>query len=163
MNKRKSKNTQFSPVYSGIILSVLLVSMSCQEVQQLPEVPKPSHTWNVGFLVMQGVYNTELTAPMDIFHHTVFHAEPGMEVFTVAKTTDPIRTFEGLEFQPDYSYRTDSIPRIDVLVVPSAEHHLDTDLEDAEMIQFVKETGEQAKYVLSLCDGAFVLAINVLW
>ena len=38
----------------------------------------------VGFLIVDGVYNTELTAPFDMFHHTVFHADAGMRVFTVA-------------------------------------------------------------------------------
>ncbi|MDX1389412.1 MAG: DJ-1/PfpI family protein, partial [Acidobacteriota bacterium] len=32
------------------------------------------------------------------------------------------------------------------------------DLEDEEMIAWVRETGEQADFVVSLCDGAFVLA-----
>ena len=38
----------------------------------------------VGFLMVDGVYNSELMAPYDIFHHTVFHTKPGMEVFTVS-------------------------------------------------------------------------------
>jgi transcriptional regulator GlxA family with amidase domain len=112
----------------------------------------------VAFLIMDGVYNTELTAPMDIFHHTAFHTDTAMHVFTVAKTTDPVRTFEGLRILPDYSYLSSDLPKIDILVVPSAEHHLDTDLEDREMIEFVRQAGNQADYVLSLCDGAFVLA-----
>ena len=43
-------------------------------------------------------------------------------------------------------------------MVPSAEHHLDTDLENEEILAFVRETGQSAQYVMSLCDGAFVLA-----
>ena len=123
-----------------------------------PKVDPPSERWNVAFLIMEGVYNTELTAPMDIFQHTIFHHEYGMDVFTVAKNRNPLKTFEGLTITPDYGYLTDSLPQIDVLVVPSAEHHLDTDLEDSVMIDFVKNTGEKAHFVLSLCDGAFVLA-----
>ncbi|MEX0314593.1 MAG: DJ-1/PfpI family protein, partial [Allomuricauda sp.] len=46
----------------------------------------------------------------------------------------------------------------DILVVPSAEHHLDTDLEDTAMLNFVKETSNDAQFVTSHCDGAFVLA-----
>ena len=35
-------------------------------------LPKLDSTrYNVGFLIMDGVYNTELTAPFDIFQHTV--------------------------------------------------------------------------------------------
>ena len=123
----------------------------------LPPLPPPEETWKVAFLIMDGVYNTELTAPMDVFQHSIFHTQPGMEVFTIAKSLTPITSFEGLVIQPDYCY-TDTFPHIDVLVVPSAEHHLDSDLEDVEMINFVKEIGLKARYVMSLCDGAFVLA-----
>ncbi|MEL6545029.1 MAG: glutamine amidotransferase, partial [Myxococcota bacterium] len=48
---------------------------------------------NVGFLVVDGVYNTELTAPYDIFPHTVFHTQPGMTVFTVSPDGESVRTF----------------------------------------------------------------------
>lgn len=124
----------------------------------LPKVDKPQDTLNVAFLIMDGTYNTELTAPIDMFQHTIFHAKPGMKVFTVAKSKKPIRTFEGQRILPDYSYTEDNLPKIDVLVVPSAEHHLDTDLEDKALIDFVKKVDKEAKYITSHCDGAFVLA-----
>jgi len=118
----------------------------------------PSRVLNVGFLLVDGVYNTEVIAPFDIFQHTVFHTEKGMKVFTIAPSLEPITTFEGLKIVPDYSYTGDSIPTIDVLVVASAEHSMDSDLEDQSMIDFVRKAGRQAEYVMSLCDGAFVLA-----
>lgn len=124
----------------------------------LPKVDKPTDTLNVAFLIMDGTFNTELTAPIDMFQHTVFHAKPGMRVFTVAKSKAAITTFEGVKILPDYSYTTDKLPKIDVLVVPSAEHHLDTDLKDTAMINFVKRVDKEARYVTSHCDGAFVLA-----
>lgn len=118
----------------------------------------PDHVLNVAFLAVDGVYNSELVAPMDILHHTVFHTNKGMKVFTVAPSLAAITTFEGLRILPDYSYMQDSLPRIDVLVVASAEHSMDSDLEDENLINFVRTTGEKAQYVMSLCDGAFVLA-----
>ncbi|MHC4846004.1 MAG: DJ-1/PfpI family protein [Planctomycetota bacterium] len=111
---------------------------------------------NVAFLIVDGVYNTELTAPMDIFHHTVFHDEVGMAVFTVAPSLEPVTSFEGLRLLPDHSF-TDH-PPVDILVVPSAEHSMDTDLENQAMIAWVAETAVGARAVMSLCDGAFVLA-----
>ncbi len=115
--------------------------------------------YNVAFLIMDGTFNTELTAPFDIFQHTIFREgiKP-MNVFTVANTDDAITSFEGMRILPDFNYLKDSLPKIDILVVPSAEHHLDTDLEDKAMIRFVQETAKEASYVTSHCDGAFVLA-----
>ncbi|RMG76669.1 MAG: glutamine amidotransferase [Bacteroidetes bacterium] len=115
--------------------------------------------YNVAFLIMDGVYNTELTAPFDIFQHTIFRDHiKAMNTFLVANTLEPVTTFEGIRLLPDFNYLTDSLPTIDILVVPSAEHHLDTDLEDKAMIEFVQKTAQTAQFVTSHCDGAFVLA-----
>jgi len=112
----------------------------------------------VGFLVVDGVYNSELMAPYDIFHHTPFHTDPapGMEVFTVSPDGAPVTTFEGLVLTPHHSFA--DAPPIDILVVPSAEHSMDTDLENEALIDWVGRIGAEARFVVSLCDGAFVLA-----
>ena len=81
-----------------------------------------------------------------------------MNVFSVAASLGPATTFKGLRILPDFSYRENNLPRIDILVIPSAEHHLDTDLENQEMLDFVRNTAASALYVTSHCDGAFVLA-----
>ncbi|GAA4271023.1 DJ-1/PfpI family protein [Aquimarina gracilis] len=124
------------------------------------EFPKLApNRYNVAFLIMDGTYNTEFTAPYDIFQHTQYRKNiKQMNVFTVANTDDPITTFEGVKIIPDFNYIKDSIPQIDILVVPSAEHHLDTDLDDKTMIDFVKNVDKKAMYMTSHCDGAFVLA-----
>ncbi len=124
------------------------------------EFPKlEPNRYNVAFLIMDGVYNTELTAPFDIFQHTIFRDSiKAMNVFTVANTDLPITSFEGMRILPDFNYLKDQLPQIDILVVPSAEHHLDTDLEDKAMLDFVKTVAIDAQFVTSHCDGAFVLA-----
>ncbi|ALM09213.1 glutamine amidotransferase [Sediminicola sp. YIK13] len=115
--------------------------------------------YNVAFLIMDGTFNTEFTAPYDIFQHTQFREGiKAMNVFTVANTLKPITTFEGLRILPDYDYTEDDLPKIDILVVPSAEHHLDSDLRDTTMINFIKMVDKKAQFMTSHCDGAFVLA-----
>lgn len=112
----------------------------------------------VGFLVVDGVYNTELTAPYDVFQHTHHHLAggPGMEVFTVSPDGEAVTTAEGLRLLPDHGF--DDAPEIDVLVVPSAEGSRDRDLDNEALIQWVRRTGERASLLVSLCWGAFVLA-----
>jgi len=115
--------------------------------------------YNVGFLIMDGVYNTELTAPYDIFQHTIFRENiKAMNTFLVADKNSYVTSFEGMRILPDFNYLKDEVPHIDILVVPSAEHHLDSDLENTAMINWVKEVSDNATYVTSHCDGAFVLA-----
>lgn len=145
---------------------VLLLSMGCnrgtEQVDQPSQRKVPilkSNRYNVAFLIMDGVYNTEFTAPFDIFQHTQYRKNiKAMNTFTVANTLDPITSFEGIRILPDFDYTQDKLPRIDILVIPSAEHHLDSDLEDTEMINFVKKVDQEALFMTSHCDGAFVLA-----
>jgi transcriptional regulator GlxA family with amidase domain len=108
------------------------------------------------FLVVNGVYNTELTAPYDVFQHTKFHSKPGIEVFTVSADGQPVTTFEGLRITPGYSFQ--NAPAIDILVVPSASGSMDKDLQNRALIDWVRQVGAGARHVVSLCDGAFVLA-----
>ncbi|MEA2601984.1 MAG: hypothetical protein QOF89_2976 [Acidobacteriota bacterium] len=108
------------------------------------------------FLVVDGVYNTELMAPYDVLQHTTSHAQPGIQVFTVSPDGGPVTTFEGLRITPQYGFR--NAPPADILVVPSAKGSMDADLKNAVLIDWVRRTGSQARHVVSLCDGAFLLA-----
>ncbi|MFT5857938.1 MAG: transcriptional regulator GlxA family with amidase domain [Flavobacteriaceae bacterium] len=124
----------------------------------LATVQLDENAYNVALLVMDGTFNTELTAPMDIFQHTKYRENiKPMNVFTIANTLDPIKTFEGLTILPDFDYTAD-YPEIDILVIPAAEHNLDSDLHDEALLTFIKSVNENALYVTSHCDGAFVLA-----
>ena len=149
--------TRWSRRVLGVALALigLLIGGTGGVLAQQAE-PPTDRPLQVGFLIVDGVYNSELMAPYDIFHHTVFHTQPGMEVFTVSPDGEPVTTFEGLRIEAHYSF--ESAPDIDVLVVPSAEHSMTTDLENEAMISWVRVVGSRARYVVSLCDGAFVLA-----
>lgn len=142
----------------ALLLSFGLWALGSAAVAQAPVEHRttPGPLLNVGFLVLPGVYNTELTAPYDVLQHLRFHVKGAPEVFTVAPRPGPLKTFEGLTLVPDYTFA--DAPSIDLLVVPSAEHNLDSDLKDEALVAWVRETGRRAKLVLSLCDGAFVLA-----
>ena len=150
---------RFSHLFLYMYLLFFLVGCNSgkQLVSDRPTV-EPER-YNVAFLIMDGVFNTELTAPYDIFQHTIYREGiKAMNTFIVANTTKPIRTFEGMRILPDYDYTREKLPRIDILVVPSAEHHLDSDLEDTVMLEWIKKIDKEAMYVTSHCDGAFVLA-----
>lgn len=145
-----------------VILLVLYLIASCKphvDTFNKPSIELNPEYYNTAFLIMDGVYNTELTAPYDIFQHTIFRdGIKAMNTFTVADTKTPVRTFEGMYILPDFDYTQDEVPDIDILVIPSAEHHLDDDLENEVLIEWVRRVGEKATYVTSHCDGAFVLA-----
>ena len=169
LSSRHAFTNKFSIMLSrGLFLILLAFFICCSPKQKTANNEKSTSRvfpdlktdrYNVAFLIMDGVYNTEFTAPYDIFQHTQYRKNiKAMNTFTVANTLEPITSFEGVRILPDFDYTKDSIPSIDILVVPSAEHHLDTDLEDTVMLDFVKKVDENALFMTSHCDGAFVLA-----
>lgn len=148
-------------------LVIALVLIACQtsiksEVSEknniIIEPVAEGQSFNAAFLMIDGVFNSELMAPYDIFQHTIFHTDGGINVFTVNETMDTVTTFEGLKLFPHYAFDSPDLPNIDILVVPSAEHNMDSDLMNETLINWVAEVGAEADYVISLCDGAFVLA-----
>lgn len=158
---RKLRSTK---IIALMLMSVIVLS-NCEQkapqetIRRGPNQEIKPDRYNVAFLIMDGTFNTELTAPFDIFHHTIFRDSiKPMNVFMVANTNEPITTFEGIRLLPDFNYIKDEMPKIDILVVPSAENHTGTDLQDSVMIDWVKNVSKEALYVTSHCDGAFVLA-----
>ena len=160
------------PAWLSIAVAVPALFAGCS-VEGEGRLPAPAASWErltppgdlsleaplrAGFLIVDGVYNSELMAPYDILHHTPFHTKPlpGIEVFTVSPDGKPIVSFEGLTITPHHSFADH--PPIDILVVPSAEHSMDTDLENETMMSWVRRVGGEARFIVSLCDGAFVFA-----
>lgn len=122
-----------------------------------PEDPLPQdRALRAGFLIVDGVYSTELAAPFDVFQHTAYHTDHGIEVFTVSPDGQPVTTAEGLRILPQYSFA--NAPQVDLLVVPSGRGSMDRDLQNQALIDWVRQTGGQARHVLSLCDASFVIA-----
>jgi putative intracellular protease/amidase len=140
-----------------LLVATLLTCLTTVAAAEPPTSrPAEAAPLRVGVLALEGVYNSELVAPIDIFHHTVFHTRPGMTVFTVGRRHGLVTTFEGQRLQVDHDL--EDAPPIDVLVVPSAEHNMDSDLEDERLIDWIRRRGRAASAVLSVCDGAFLLA-----
>lgn len=112
---------------------------------------------NAAFLGLERVYNSELMAPYDVLHHTIFRDKDNyIRPFIVSPDGKPITSFEGLTILPHYSF--DDAPPIDILVIPSTENSMSADLENEALMAWLKETVAQAQYVLTACDGAFPLA-----
>ncbi len=110
----------------------------------------------VGLLLEDGLYDSDLTAPFDVFQATKAAAAPGLSVCTIARSKTPVRTHEGLVVTPDFDFA--SAPRLEILVIPGAQRHVAEEFDDPELIEFVRTTAKAARFVMALRDGAFVLA-----
>jgi len=141
----------------ALALVALLFAAACkstpvESAAVTASAPAGSASRNVGILIFDGLFITEYTAPFDIYKHV----GKEMNVFTVAPRRGAITTYEGVALQPDHVFGQE--PRIDVLVVPSGIHSIDTDLDDAALIGWIRARAQTAEFVTSHCWGAFLLA-----
>ena len=121
------------------------------------ETVSPGGVLTAGFVGIETVYNSELMAPYDVLQHSVFRDSVNyIETFIVSPDGQPFTTFEGITIMPHYSF--DDAPPIDILVIPSTGGSMTADLENEALMTWLKEAVERARYVITVCDGAFPLA-----
>lgn len=112
---------------------------------------------NAAFLCVDGVYNSELMAPYDIFQHTIFRDSLNyIRPFIVTPDGKQFVTFEGIKINPDYSFG--NAPKVDILVIPSTATSMNRDLQNQSYMDWVRQNVISASHVLTVCDGAFPLA-----
>lgn len=158
----------FRTPFAFLALALMFFVAGCREghpdasgADVLTDAGPDAVVLNAGFVVTASVFNSELMAPYDIFHHTIFRDSTRfIRPFIVSPDGKRFKTFEGITIEADYSFET--APPIDILVIPSTNGSMSADLEDASYMAFVKRTAEQASWVLTLCDGAFPLATTGL-
>lgn len=132
-----------------ILRSLLLLSFSALTLY--------AQKINTAFVVVDGVFNSELIGPLDILQHSKYRDKSNyFYTFVVSPDGKPVRTAEDLTIHADFSFAT--CPKIDVLIIPSTEHSMGKDLENAVYMDWIKAKVDEATVVMTLCDGAFPLA-----
>lgn len=139
-----------------IFYGLMLVLVGCTpRVADRPVAETDGRT--VGFVALETVYNSELMAPYDILQHTVYRDSVNyLRTFIVTPDGAPFTTSEGIRIVPHFSF--DQAPPIDILIIPSTENSMSSDLQNTRYINWLAEAVTEAEYVISLCDGAFPLA-----
>jgi len=117
----------------------------------------PAGVLRAGFVVTPGVFNSELMAPYDVLEHTRYRDENDyVACFVIAQTMEPLRTAEGIWITPHHSFA--DAPELDIVIIPSGEHSMDSDLENGAYVAYLEKVIAGADWVISLCDGAFPFA-----
>jgi len=143
-----------------LVLFCLTGLAACGDVESTPPAPAEAAAKGIlhaGFLGLETVFNSELMAPYDVLQHTRYRdAENYIEPFIVSPDGQPFTTFEGIKITPHFSF--ENAPPIDILVIPSTDNSMTADLHNERLMTWLKEAVAHARYVLTVCDGAFPLA-----
>ncbi len=105
----------------------------------------------IGLLMYNGVLQSEVIATSDVFSKPNADGKQLFNVITIAETTSPITTEEGMQFVPDYTF-TNS-PKLTALFIPSA-YDMYAQVHNEKILDFIKEKNKETQYTVSNCAGA---------
>ena len=113
--------------------------------------PFKSDLPTIGLLMYNGVLQSEVIATSDVFAKPTESGEQIFNVITIAETEQPIVTEEGIKIVPDFTFN--NCPKLTALFVPSA-YDMYAQVHNDEIVNFIKNKNQEAKYVVSNCAGA---------
>lgn len=109
---------------------------------------------NIAVLLFNDVEELDFAGPYEVFSYMNKIGEQA-EVYTVSEDGKEIRCANGLCVRPHYSFQT--APRADILIVPGGQGRK-REMHNPAVLGFVRQAAVGARYVASVCTGAFILA-----
>jgi cyclohexyl-isocyanide hydratase len=108
--------------------------------------------FNIGFVIFPNLTQLDFTGPLQVLSRlsqSVTHI--------VAKSAAPVPSDCGLGLVPTHTFA--SCPPLDLICIPGGSEGVAGIINDSETIDFVRQKAGAAKYVTSVCTGAFVLGV----
>jgi cyclohexyl-isocyanide hydratase len=108
--------------------------------------------FNVGFVIFPDLTQLDFTGPLQVLARL-----PQSTTHIVAKSEDPVPSDCGLGLVPTRTFA--NCPPLDLICIPGGSSGVVGVMNDRDTIQFVRRQAGTAKYVTSVCTGAFVLGV----
>jgi cyclohexyl-isocyanide hydratase len=108
--------------------------------------------FNVGFVIFPDVTQLDFTGPLQLLSGL-----PQSGTHIVAKSMSPVVSDCRLGLVPTHTFG--NCPPLDLICIPGGSDGVAGVLNDGETIEFVRQQAISAKYVTSVCTGAFVLGV----
>lgn len=147
-------------VLGAAALAMAGAKAGAQQVSTRSEGPSPDFGGRirVAFVMGPGATMIDFAGPWEVFQDTQPGDQPAFYLYTVADSTDELRTSGnyvdgkpmGLRFRPDYSFADAPQPKI-IMMGAQRDH-------TPAKIDWIRQAAAKADYVGSTCTGAFLLA-----
>src|SRR5215469_14388985 len=108
--------------------------------------------FNIGFVIFRDVTQLDFTGPLQVLSRL-----PQSAIHIIAKSAAPVPSDCGLGLVPTHSFS--NCPPLDLICIPGGSEGVAGIINDGETIEFVRQKAGAAKYVTSVCTGAFVLGV----
>jgi cyclohexyl-isocyanide hydratase len=111
--------------------------------------------FNIGFVIFPDLTQLDFTGPLQVLSRL-----PQSATHIVAKSAAPVPSDCGLGLVPTHTFA--NCPPLDLICIPGGSEGVAGIINDRETIEFVRQQAGVAKYVTSVCTGAFVLGVTGL-
>jgi cyclohexyl-isocyanide hydratase len=108
--------------------------------------------FNIGFVIFPDLTQLDFTGPLQVLSRL-----PQSATHIVAKSAEPVPSDCGLGLVPTHTFA--NCPPLDLICIPGGSEGVAGIINDGETIEFVRQQAGVAKYVTSVCTGAFVLGV----
>ena len=109
-------------------------------------------SFKVGFVIFPNLTQLDFTGPLQVLARV-----PQSTIHIVARSLEPVPSDCGLGLVPTHSFA--DCPPLDLLCVPGGGVGVIAAASDRATIDFVRSQARQARYVTSVCTGAFILGV----
>ena len=109
----------------------------------------------IGVLIFPDVEELDFVGPFEVLSYINKLSPDSTRVLLVAEETCPVKAFNGLRVLPDCTVK--NCPPLDILVVPGGKGRLAA-MKNAALLRFIQERQKTARFITSVCTGAFLLA-----
>jgi len=106
--------------------------------------------FNIGFVLFPNLTQLDFTGPLQVLHRL-----PDSKTHIVAKSLDPVPSSSGLGLVPTTTFQ--DCTQLDLICVPGGGIGVAEAMADRETVDFVRKQAVSARYITSVCTGAFVL------
>ena len=112
--------------------------------------------FNVGFVIFPDLTQLDFTGPQQVLARL-----PQSAMHIIAKSDSPVPSDSSLSLVPTHAF--ENCPQLDLICVPGGTTGVVRAMQDQETIEFIRRQSTSAKYVTSVCTGAFILgAVGLL-
>src|SRR5215475_15972189 len=108
--------------------------------------------FSIGFVIFPDLTKLDFTGPLQVLARL-----PQSTTHIVAKSEAPVSSDCGLGLLPTRTFA--NCPPLDLICIPGGVSGVIGAIGDRETVEFVHRQAASAKYVTSVCTGAFVLGV----
>lgn len=109
----------------------------------------------IGVLLFPQVEELDFVGPFEVLSYINKIRPASTKVLLIAEAAELVEAFNGMRVIPDVTMAT--CPQLDILVVPGGKGRY-VAMKNTAIQEFIQRQAQKAKYITSVCTGAFLLA-----